>query len=65
MNFLHQIKAAVMSDSFTNTTAIFAVISPLWLEWLQDISQVAALLLPVAGLAWLVIQAWSKIFRNS
>lgn len=53
-----------MNEYFTNAAAGFAVLSPWWLPWLEDFSTIAALLLPIAGLAWLVIQGWAKIYRN-
>lgn len=44
-------------DKFVNApVAIGAVTSPAWLEPLAQISQIAAYLLPIVGLTWLVIQ---------
>jgi len=40
----------------TDVTAAAAVISPVWLPLLKDVSDVSSLLLPVAGLVWLLIQ---------
>lgn len=48
-------------DKVTNTIAGAAAVSPWWLPSLADISQGAGLLLPVAGLVWLLIQIWFKI----
>ena len=45
----------------TNAIAAGAAASPWWLPKLADISQTAALLLPIAGLLWLVIQIVTKI----
>ena len=53
-----------MHDYVTNTAAGFAVLSPWWLPWLEDFSTLAALLLPIIGVAWLAIQIWSKVYRN-
>lgn len=53
-----------MNDYLTNTAAGLAVISPWWLPWLENFSQVAALLLPIIGLAWFGVQIWAKIYRN-
>lgn len=61
---MHHIKEVLMGDTFTGAAATLAVFSPVWLPWLQDISTIAALLLPIAGVAWLGIQGWAKIFRN-
>jgi len=43
-------------DGVNNSIAGAAVASPIWLPWLSSMSEVSALLLPIAGLAWLVIQ---------
>lgn len=40
----------------TNTVAVGAAVSPFWLPYLQTTSDIATLVLPVAGLAWLVVQ---------
>lgn len=45
-----------MINGTTNVVAGAAVATPIWLPWLTSVSQVAALLLPIAGLTWLVIQ---------
>lgn len=50
-----------MIEKATNTIAAGAVVSPWWMSSLADISQTAALLLPIAGLLWLLIQIWYKI----
>lgn len=43
-------------EKTTDGIAIGAVASPVWLPLLQAWSEYAALLLPIAGLIWLVIQ---------
>ena len=43
-------------DQFTSGTALGAVISPWWLPELEAVSHGAALLLPIAGLIWLIVQ---------
>jgi hypothetical protein len=48
-------------DKVTNVIAAGATISPLWLPSLADVSQTAALLLPIAGLIWLIIQILWKV----
>jgi hypothetical protein len=50
-----------MIERVTNTIAAGAVASPWWLPSLEGISQVAALLLPVIGCAWLLLQIVWKI----
>lgn len=43
-------------EKTTDGVAWGAVSSPVWLPFLQQWSDYAALLLPIAGLIWLVIQ---------
>ncbi len=49
-----------MLNRFTDGAAGAAVVSPLWLQtvqgWLQGVSDLASVMLPVAGLAWFVYQ---------
>jgi hypothetical protein len=45
-----------MIEKTTTAVAVGATASPWWLPTLADLSQTAALLLPIAGLCWLVIQ---------
>lgn len=45
----------------TDTGAVAAIISPWWLPALHQVSDVAALLLPIAGVIWLVVQIVVKI----
>lgn len=45
----------------TDTGAVAAIASPWWLPALHQISDVAALLLPIAGVIWLVVQIVVKI----
>ncbi len=43
-------------DGLNNSIATAAVASPFWLPWLSQASELAGLLLPIAGLVWLIIQ---------
>lgn len=52
-----------MTDRVTDSVAVAAVASPVWLPALQQVSEVAALLLPIGGLLWLAVQAFFFI-RN-
>lgn len=45
----------------TDTGAVAAIASPWWLPALHQVSDVAALLLPIAGVTWLVVQIVVKI----
>lgn len=45
-------------------TASAAATSVFWLEWLRSISEVAAVLLPILGVAWLGMQMFVFIRKN-
>lgn len=45
-----------MTNQTTNIVATSAVFTPWWLPMLQNWSELAGLLLPIAGLLWLIIQ---------
>jgi len=45
----------------TDTGAVAAIISPWWLPALHDVSSVAALVLPIAGVIWFVVQIGVKL----
>lgn len=47
--------------TFTHAVALTGVSSPLWL---QDVSGWAATILPIAGLAWLLLQAGVYIYKT-
>lgn len=40
----------------TDAVAASAATSPVWMPFVKEVSDVAAMLLPIAGLTWLVIQ---------
>jgi hypothetical protein len=48
-------------DKVTTTIAAGAVVSPWWMPSIADLSQNAALLLPILGCAWLLVQIITKI----
>lgn len=48
-------------EKATNVIAAGAAVSPWWMPSLADISQNAALLLPILGCAWLIVQIISKM----
>lgn len=43
-------------DGIEGSIAGAAVTSPVWLPWLREISQIAALLLPILGVLWFVVR---------
>ena len=61
---IHNIKDVLTADNLNGWVAGLAVLSPFWLPWLEDFSKIAALLLPIIGLAWFGVQIWAKIYRN-
>jgi hypothetical protein len=53
-----------IADKVTAGTVIGAVSSPWWLKSLHDISEVAALLLPILGCTWFAVQIILKFLRG-
>jgi hypothetical protein len=47
----------------TNTGAAAAIASPWWLPALHQISEVAALVLPILGVLWLCTQIVIKLYQ--
>jgi hypothetical protein len=47
------------------TIAAAATSSPLWLNYLRDVSELAALLLPVLGVVWLSVQMYAFLKRHT
>lgn len=58
---IHNLKDILTGDYVTNWIASLAVLSWWWLPWLQDVSTIAALLLPILGGCWLLVQIESKL----
>lgn len=48
-------------ETITDVAAVSAIASPWWLPYLKFASEEAALLVPVAGFIWLVVQIVAKI----
>jgi uncharacterized membrane protein YfbV (UPF0208 family) len=46
------------AERVTRVIALASVASPIWLA---HVSEIAALLLPVAGVIWLAVQSYTKI----
>ena len=53
--------ARASMDNVTNAAAAGAIVSPIWLPWLQTASELAAVIAPILGVVWLVVQIWAKI----
>lgn len=45
----------------TDTGAVAALVSPWWLPLVHEVSDVAALCLPILGALWLIVQIIEKI----
>lgn len=56
-----QVVALMTSETANKVTAVAAVSSPWWLPPLQDVSQIAAMLLPIGGLILVGVQIYVKI----
>lgn len=50
-----------MTDHTTAGIAAGAVVSPIWLPFVQDASNAAALIAPLLGTIWLIIQIAGKL----
>jgi hypothetical protein len=48
-----------MTAKISTFLAAAGVISPWWLPYVAPVSAVAAALLPIFSLAWLIIQIWA------
>ena len=48
----------------TDTGAVAALASPLWLPALHTASEVAALILPILGATWLAVQIIIKLHQT-
>lgn len=46
----------------TDTGAVAALVSPIWLPALHTASEVAALVLPILGATWLILQIAIKLY---
>lgn len=49
-------------EAITDTGAVAALASPLWLPALHTASEIAALVLPILGAAWLAVQIVLKLY---
>jgi hypothetical protein len=48
-------------DNTTAAIAAGAVASPVWLPWLEAASSTAAMIAPILGTVWLVVQIVAKV----
>ena len=50
-------------EMVTDTGAVVAAVSPWWLPWLKTVSEDAALILPILGVLWLLLQIGLKVWE--
>lgn len=48
----------------TNSVATSAALSPWWLPSLQSVSDTAAMVLPILGVTWLLVQIGAKLYST-
>ena len=53
-----------MTEKISNYVAAGAVLSPAWLPTLAEVSSTAALLLPILGVIWLLVQMFTWLLRS-
>lgn len=59
---MNSIESAI--DRSTTAIAAGATVSPFWLPYLQGVSDGAALVLPILGAAWIIMQMYFHIKKN-
>jgi hypothetical protein len=67
MTDLHYLSNLMPSSKFemvTDTASVVAIASPWWLPVLKETSEVAAYVLPILGVMWLVTQIGWKWYRE-
>ena len=68
MSDLHHLPNLLPQSKFemiTDAASVVAIGSPWWLPVLKGTSEIAALLLPILGVTWLVIQIGFKVYRET
>lgn len=51
-------------EKISDTVSVVAVMSPWWLPWLKETSEIAAFVLPILGVVWLITQIGWKWYRE-
>lgn len=64
MQFLDEILKQLGNHSSQTAVAGGAVTSPIWLPWLQQTSELAALILPIAGCAYFIVQVYIALRKK-
>lgn len=55
---------ATVADRIGAVAAAGAIASPFWLTRLQGVSEVAAILAPILGVVWLLVQIITKVIEG-
>lgn len=65
--FLELISAMISSPHGKMDAAVSTgmITMPLWLQYLEAVSQVAALLAPILGCTYVILQIWANKFKGS
>jgi len=50
------------NETLADAGAVAALISPVWLPVLHEVSELAALVLPILGAVWLIVQITIKVW---
>ncbi len=58
------LKAMLTHDWPTTFVAVTGIVSPVWLPYLQEVSSIAALVLPILGTILLAIQIFSWLKKG-
>lgn len=58
VDYITQVKPMI-----TNAVATAAIVSPVWLPWLNTVSELAALMIPILGAVWLITQIAQVWFK--
>lgn len=59
----HEVGLHDLSEKIGMVVATGMISSPFWLQYLKVVSDVAALLAPILGCLYLLVQIWCKVRR--
>jgi hypothetical protein len=62
VDLLPHTRAEILVDSVAGATASVAISAPLWLPWLKEASEIAALALPILGVLLIAVQIVAKVY---
>lgn len=67
MSDIHSLQNMFPQTKFemvTDTASVAAIVSPWWIPWLKESSEIAAMVLPIMGVVWLATQIGWKWYRE-